>query len=391
MIRAMSVSGTVALFAVMLGTACSSSDDPGEGFGGNGGNGGQNPGGMGGVLGTGGGLGTGGDGGVGGGGNSGVGGGGNSGVGGGGNSGVGGGGNSGVGGDAGTAGDAGTGGTTGSAGDAGTAGMSGTAGMAGTGGGGSCCRPADPNCICRDPAPPGMLSGARGPFMTMSYDIPTAGCVYYPTNAMAPFSAVAVSDGFLGAGGCVGAQTSGWGPLLASYGIVTMIIHTTGADQPPVRGQKLLAGIAAFKAENTKSGSPLFGKLAGRYGTSGFSMGGGGTTRATVTDKTLLSSVAIMPYSPDGAGVVTPTLVICGSSDGVAPCSAHGTPVYNEIPGSTPKMRIQVSSGHSGQPSAGSNMSGAWGLAFHKAYLDGDTRWVPVLNSAMAEQKANIQ
>ena len=35
--------------------------------------------------------------------------------------------------------------------------------------------------------------------------------------------------------------------------------------------------------ENTKNGSPLFGKLSGRYGTSGFSMGGGGTTYAART------------------------------------------------------------------------------------------------------------
>jgi len=169
-----------------------------------------------------------------------------------------------------------------------------------------------------------------------------------------------------------------------------MIIDTLGGDQPATRGTKLLAGIAAFKTENTKSGSPLFGKLAGRYGTSGFSMGGGGTTRATVQDHTLLSSVAIMPYSPDGAGVVTPTLIICGNSDGVAPCASHGTPVYGEIPDTTPKMRVTVTSGHSGQPSAGSNMSGAWGLAFHKTFLDGDERWRPLL-VAGTSNTTNIQ
>jgi hypothetical protein len=42
-------------------------------------------------------------------------------------------------------------------------------------------------------------------------------------------------------------------------------------------------------------------------------------------------------------------------------------------------MRVTVSSGHSGQPSAGGNMSGAWGLAFHKTFLDGDERWRPLL------------
>jgi hypothetical protein len=108
-------------------------------------------------------------------------------------------------------------------------------------------------------------------------------------------------------------------------------------------------------------------------------MGGGGTTRATVEDKTLLSSVAIMPYSPQGTGVVTPTMVICGSSDGTAPCASHGTRVYDSIPASTPKIRVTVSSGHAGQPSAGGGDSGKWGLAFMKLYLDGDERWKPLL------------
>jgi hypothetical protein len=214
----------------------------------------------------------------------------------------------------------------------------------------------------------------------MSYDLTGVGCVHYPTDAQAPFSAVAISDGYLGTGGCgIGAQTSQWGPLLASHGIVTMIINTLGSDQPATRATKLLAGIAAFKTENTKSGSPLFGKLAGRYGTSGFSMGGGGTTRATVQDHTLLSSVAIMPYSPQGTGVVTPTLIICGSSDTIAPCASHGTPVYGQIPDTTPKMRVTINSSHAGQPTSGGSMSGAWGLAFHKTFLDGDERWRPLL------------
>lgn len=44
-----------------------------------------------------------------------------------------------------------------------------------------------------------------------------------------------------------------------------------------------------------------------------------------------------------------------------------------------PKMIVTVSSGHAGQPSSGGGMQGAWGLAFQKAYLDGDSRWVDVL------------
>jgi hypothetical protein len=205
--------------------------------------------------------------------------------------------------------------------------------------------------------------------------------VYYPTDAEPPLAAVAIADGFSGSGGCGSFQTGEWGPFYASHGIVTMIVNTGSEDQPAIRAVALLDGIAGFKAENENSGSPLYQKLAGRYGTSGFSMGGGATTIASVDDPTLLTSVALMAWGPTGSGVTVPTLFTCGSSDGLAPCSSHGTPAYGAIPESTPKMIVTVSSGHAGQPSSGGGMQGAWGLAFQKVFLEGDERWLPILLS----------
>src|SRR4030095_14869831 len=109
-----------------------------------------------------------------------------------------------------------------------------------------------------------------------------------------------------------------------------------------LRATKLLAAITALKAENTRSGSPLYGKLAGRYGTSGYSMGGGGTTIATTQDSTLLSSVGLAAWAPTGSGVQVPTLLLCGSSDTTAPCSMSQT-AYGQIPTSTPKMMVVIS------------------------------------------------
>jgi hypothetical protein len=245
---------------------------------------------------------------------------------------------------------------------------------------GSCC--SDGDCLCHGDAP-SALTSAEGPYATDSYTIP-AGCVYYPTDAEPPFAAVAISDGFVGSGGCVLAQTGGWGPLYASHGIVAMIINTTGADQPPTRGRKLGTGIAAFKEENERSDSPLFGKLAGRYGTSGFSMGGGGTTYATQDDPSLLSSVAVMPWGPVSLGVTVPTLVICGVADTIAPCALHGAPLYGGLGDDVPKMRVDVTAGHSGQPTAGGGRAGEFGLAFQKVFLEGDERWRPLLVAADA-------
>jgi hypothetical protein len=257
----------------------------------------------------------------------------------------------------------------------------------GDSGAGTCCP--DGNCLCHGPNPTALTS-ERGPYMTQSYTVTGAGCVFYPTNAEPPFAAVSVSDGFLGSGGCSSFQTGQWGAFYASWGIVAMIVDTGSADQPEQRGQALLQGIAAFKAENMKASGPLNGKLAGRYGTSGFSMGGGGTTFAAREDETLLTDVAIMPWGPTNSGVTVPTLIICGSSDGTAPCSSHGTPAYRGIAATVPKMRIQISSGHAGQPSSGMGRSGQVGLAFQKVFLEGDLRWRPLLVAADSEE-TNIQ
>jgi hypothetical protein len=212
-----------------------------------------------------------------------------------------------------------------------------------------------------------------------------AGCIFYPTNADAPFAAVTVSDGFGGAGGCNSAQTGQWGPLYASWGIVAMIIDTGASDQPNVRGQKLTAGIAAFKSENMKMGSPLMGKLSGRYGTSGFSMGGGGTTYTAAADSTLLTNVAIMAWGPVTTGIKVPSLFICGSSDTLAGCGTMGTPAYDGIPDTVPKMRVTINSGHAGQPSSGGGKSGQYGLAFQKVFLENDQRWRPLLVGVMSD------
>jgi hypothetical protein len=265
--------------------------------------------------------------------------------------------------------------------------MGGMDGVAGMGGPGMCC--SDGDCLCHGPDP-SELTSDRGMYDTESYTISGIGCVHYPTDAEPPFAAVAISDGFLGSGGCSSFQTGQWGPLLASHGIVAMIVNTGSSDQPAARGRALLDGIEAFKEENEDSSSPLSGKLAGRYGTSGFSMGGGGTTYASQDDDTLLSSVAIMPWGPVRSGITVPTLIICGASDGTASCSSHGTPAYRGIDDSVPKMRVQVSGGHNGQPSAGGGASGEYGLAFHKVFLEGDERWRPLLVAADSEE-TNIE
>jgi hypothetical protein len=258
---------------------------------------------------------------------------------------------------------------------AGAAGM----GAAGSGTGmmlsGMCCPSGD--CLCHGDVP-SALTSATGKFKTQTLRVST-GTVHYPTDAEPPFAGVAVCGGFLN----TGPEMDTWGSFYASYGIVTIITSTGASDQPAVRGDKLLGAIASLKAENMKAGSPLMGKMSGRYGTSGYSMGGGGTTIATGMDQTLKTSVGMAPYGGRATNVKTATLLFCGSSDTTAPCSmASG--VFRDIAAPTPKMFVTLTgTGHlewvGSYSGPGGGAAAKLALAFQKVFLEGDERWKPLL------------
>ena len=214
------------------------------------------------------------------------------------------------------------------------------------------------------------------------------GTLFYPTDAEPPFAGLAICAGFLN----TGAEILDWGEFFASHGIVTVVTTTTGADIPAIRAIKLAASVEEMKSLNSESGNPLSGAMSGRYGTSGYSMGGGGTTIASSEDQTLASSVGLAAWAPVGRGITTPTLLMCGSTDTIAPCSMSDG-AYAEIPESTPKMRVVLPLvGHltwlSG-PTA-PNVGGALALAFMKTYLEGDERWKSVLLTVDGDVDTNI-
>jgi hypothetical protein len=287
------------------------------------------------------------------------------------------------GGGSGGAGGAGEGGGGAGGAGAGGTGASGEGGAAGTVTGGECCPSGD--CLCHGSDPTGLTTD-RGSFDVDTYEI-NSGTVYYPTDAEPPFAAVAICPGFLNSG----PEMADWGPFYASHGIVMVAVWTIGSDIPDIRAIKLLAAVDELKMENTKSGSPLMGKLAGRYGTSGYSMGGGGTTIATTSDQTLRTSIGLAAWGPVGSGITTPTLFLCGDSDGVAPCFGSQD-AYGRIPESTPKMIISIQGATHfswfGPLDAGRGTSGSYALAFQKVFLEGDERWRPFLLEAPARGTA---
>jgi len=249
---------------------------------------------------------------------------------------------------------------------------------------GECC--ADGDCLCHGPAPT-ELTNRNGPFRTESQRV-TTGTLFYPADAEPPFAGLAIAAGFLN----TGAEILDWGEFYASYGIVTLVTTTLGTDFPDLRAVKLAASIDELEQLDSASDSPIAGKMSGRYGTSGYSMGGGGTTLATASDSTLLSSVGLAPWSPVGRGITTPTLLLCGSTDGTAPCSMSDS-AFAAIPETTPKMKV-VLPGVShltwlrGPTAPGAG--GSFALAFTKLFLEGDERWRSVLVNAPGDVTTNL-
>lgn len=257
------------------------------------------------------------------------------------------------------------------------------------GGDGDCCP--DGNCLCHGPDPTALTS-SKGPFNTAELKLPL-GTVTYPTDAMPPFASIALCGGFLN----TGPEMAAWAPFYASHGIVTIITFTGAGDLPDQRANELLAALEQLKAEHTKSGSPLNGKLdLERVGTSGYSMGGGGTTLASVKKPAIKTSVGLAAWGPATSGIKVPTLLLCGSSDGTAPCSTS-TSAYNGITDPTPKMMVSINgSTHFswfGPTDAGMGISGKYALAFQKVYLEGDTRWADLLKTKLtgSTQTTNIK
>jgi hypothetical protein len=219
--------------------------------------------------------------------------------------------------------------------------------------------------------PPLILRDTPGPYWVDSYEI-NSGRVYYPREAPAPFAGLSLCGGFLNSG----IEMLGWGEFYASWGIVTVITWTGIFDTPGLRGWALASAIDELKQENQNARSPIYQKMSGRYGTSGYSFGGGGATVASQADSSLKVSIGMAPWAPTGLGVETPSLFMCGDVDVVAGCDMSEW-AYAELSESVPKMWVMVSGGHLAWfgPDAGWGIGGAFGLAFAKLFLEGDTRW----------------
>jgi len=288
-------------------------------------------------------------------------------------------------------------------------GSGGTPGTGGTDAGGST------GAMIRGPDPTAASSSTAGSYnvqsyscdpssgvrQTMAYDVNSAH-IYYPTDATPPFAAVSIVPGFVSPESSI----ANWGPFLASHGIVVMTIGTsnpsTGASDtsvaPDVRGAALIDALETIKSENTRSASPLYGKIdTTRLAVSGWSMGGGGTLIDANTHPELKAVMAMCPWNPTGTypNDTVPTFIFAGTADGLA-----GPPMpqnqYQSIPSTTPKILYEINGGShfvANDPAGESGSIGLYGLSWMKVFLEGDDRYRQFLKqqpSDAAEYDSNL-
>lgn len=122
--------------------------------------------------------------------------------------------------------------------------------------------------------------GATGPYTVTSREVTIGDLGTYtifapdPLDASCPHPIVAWGNGT----GVRGASLYGqWHRHAASWGMVVIVAHDPNASSRPF----LAGGIDYLLRENTRSSSPLFGKLSPRAGVAGHSQGGEAANMAT--------------------------------------------------------------------------------------------------------------
>jgi len=208
--------------------------------------------------------------------------------------------------------------------------------------------------------------------------------LWMPEDGTPPYAAVAIVPGWVSSE----ADIADWGPFLASHGIVALTIGTNNppADLPAQRKDALLDALETIKAENTRDGGPLKGKLdLNRLGVMGWSMGGGGAVLAGLEHPELKAVIGLAAWGEIPAPDMKPaTMLIAGGNlpiDSLAGGQSQAT--YDSMKGSNPRLIYQVETGDhwvANNPAHENGSIGRFGLAWLKTYLVGDSRYKQFLS-----------
>jgi predicted dienelactone hydrolase len=241
---------------------------------------------------------------------------------------------------------------------------------------------------------------AKGPYAVMTYtdglDDPeySSSIMYYPQDAQPPFGVVAFAPGYT----AVKENYTFLGFMLASHGIAALLTtpSNTDVDQPPARGEDLVAAVARIQAENARTGSPLNGKIAtDRICVTGQSMGGGGSLHAAnELGSKIRCAMPLQPWQPGASfsKITAPIMFIGAASDTIASVSSNSGPHYESVPSSTEKFLVVFQGDHylstnrtstddtppeDATPSF--DVQAAYMIPFYKLFLESDERYRPYL------------
>ena len=240
---------------------------------------------------------------------------------------------------------------------------------------------------CANSSPPTVesLSG-DGEYQVMTYtdfpDVPEFGdaTIYYPLDTRGSIGGVAIAPGYTERQ----SHIEWWGPLLASHGYAVLVLDTNDRrDRPNLRADALIAAVRTLKAENSRNGSPLMGRIdAGKMAVMGHSMGGGGTLiAANEYGEEIQAAIPFTPWEPGGPfdNITAPTLIIAGSADRIAGVDDHAWRHFQSIPESTTKVYMEIDGGNHyiADTDRGTDLAtvGRYGIAWLKLYLDEDERY----------------
>ncbi|WP_228769829.1 alpha/beta hydrolase family protein [Actinokineospora alba] len=235
----------------------------------------------------------------------------------------------------------------------------------------------------RGPAPSEQsVLAANGPFSHSTFAVSDAasakfgkGTIYYPNDtSQGTFGGVAISPGYTS----TEPHIAWLGTRLAAHGFVTITITTNSLyDNPTERGQQLLAALD-YLANN----APLAIRQrldTSRMGVVGHSMGGGGSLYAVWNRPALKAAVPLAPYHTikNWSGIKTPTMIIGGSADGVAPVEEHSERFYSSMTYARERAYAELEgANHSGSFLFEDHpIIGKFTVAWLKRFIDGDTRY----------------
>jgi len=207
--------------------------------------------------------------------------------------------------------------------------------------------------------------------------------ITYPSDGQS-FGGIVIITGYI-----VGVSgMASWGPYLASKGMATFLIDPPGGgDFPAARSTAQIAALASLRAEASRPGSPLNGKLdVNRLAIAGWSMGGGGTLHTTETNPAgVKAAIGFAPWEGNGfPSDRTPTLILAGDNTDTLVSADMSQKEYNSI-GAAPKAYVQVRGADHFQwqnPTGAGGVAGLYTWAWINSWVNG----VSECNSVIAQR-----